>query len=165
MSKDADHRSFGLVLDSAVAKDRLYNNRFQFGYDRLTLKPGQGSMYYDLRGYTISNDFGFSLVRSDDIRLWFGPEVKVSVLWGDDKNSLGTVIRNVGFVGWGVGPVVGLNINMGSAAAFCLKGGFLFSRYRGYGDRTNYLYADADYKIKEDTPFINIGVIFRMGND
>lgn len=166
LSKDAGHKSFGLILDSAVAKDKLYNNRFQIGLDQFTLKPGQGASSYDLKGLVISNDFGFGIVRSEYVRFWIGPELRISFLRGETQNSLGVATHDTTLIGWGIGPVLGLNVNMGKAAALGIKGGYLYNGYYGTGSSKNdALYSNVYYWVKEKTPFINIGVIFRMGDD
>jgi len=152
--KDDNHYSVGLVFDTAVAKDKLFNYRLNIGYEKLTAKPGEGMISYDLNGVVIDNDFGFGLIRNERIRFWAGPEVRLQYLSG--RATIGGIdLWNINLFGVGIGPVIGLNYNFGSIVTLGLKGGYLYNYYTGTGSSSD-LYA------KENLFFVNAAIIFRF---
>lgn len=77
----------GLLFDTAVAGDRLFHYRLGIGYDKIV--HDSYSDFGDLRlnRIVISNTFGFGIVRSEEARLWLGPQFRVSENWGEDRYS------------------------------------------------------------------------------
>lgn len=148
--------SAGIVLDTNLSNDSLFNYRLGVGYEEQTFSV-TGSKY-EAKGITIENDFGFKLVSNRVLRLWAGPEVKLSFLkkdWGDGtKTSL---------VEFGIGPVVGVNLNLGPLVTLSAKSGFIVSGTGG--TRTNIGLGDTDIEGSGGYPFINFGLLFRIGEN
>jgi|GEM_PF-433995 len=88
-STDERHSYYGggLLFDTAVAGDRLFHYRLGIGYDKIV--HDSYSDFGDLRlnRIVISNTFGFGIVRSEEARLWLGPQFRLSFNWGKDKYS------------------------------------------------------------------------------
>ena len=147
---DQDRRSIGLIYDTNVGKDALFNYRLGISYQKM--KADSSESKYDLDGVAFENDFGFGIIRNETLRFWAGPEVKVEFLEGTES-SMGYQYHE-SLLGVGIGPVVGVNFHLGNDLSLLVKGGYLFqSDVR--------LFSDWD----ERYGFLNIGVIFRLGGD
>lgn len=82
VSTNEEHSCYGggILLDTAVAKDKLLNYRLGIGYDRNT--HYSYTLDLKLNRIIISNTFGFGIIRHDDMRLWLGPQLRFSYNWG-----------------------------------------------------------------------------------
>lgn len=159
LNAESERVGFGFVLDTAVAKDRIFNYRLKLGYEDRIDKFDDGDKV-KLKGFVWSNAFGFGVVRTPVFRLWLGPQLDVSYYKGHPEGYDNFDIRLVGI---GFGPVIGANINIGSVVTLSLDGGFQFKSCGGIGeDNNNYYYED--YDIWDDTGFVNFAVIFRFGD-
>lgn len=65
--------NYGLVVDSNISGNRLFNYRFSGLWE--TNKPGSGDGL-EFTGLSITHDFGFGIIRNRDIRLWMGPRIQ-----------------------------------------------------------------------------------------
>jgi hypothetical protein len=110
-----------LVVDTAVAKNRLFNYRLNIACD-------SGTAYRDFLSsrisYTVnrlmwSNTFGFGLVRSRFMRVWAGPQLSLSYEFANKDNR---VFRNLIF--HKIGPVIGANIHTGEFTTISIEMGF-----------------------------------------
>jgi hypothetical protein len=90
--------SIGLVYDSTLVQDDLFNYRLSLSY--LLMQLGSASEYGNVSGISMEHGFGIGLVREKGFRLWVGPEANLAIL---DR-----------FLIVGVGPVVGVNIDKGT---------------------------------------------------
>ena len=77
----------GLVVDSAVAKDTLFNYRFTAGYERygsdnrfLFTEPGSKTAHK----FDMCHSFGFGLVRTEAMRFWVGPQIGAHYIHSSD---------------------------------------------------------------------------------
>ncbi len=162
--QNAEHKTFGFVMDTAVAKDKLFNYRLNLGYDTFLSKPGEGAYKYVMKGFVLENDFGFGIVREPSVRVWLGPELRISILSGEDRFN-GTSGRNIDLFGVGVGLAIGVNVNLGEAVALGFKVAYLVNNYYGQGNGKTSLDSDADYIVKEKLPIASVALIFRIGSD
>jgi hypothetical protein len=114
-----------------------------------------------MKGLVIDNDFGFGVVRSGLIRLWLGPELRITYLSGDDSGF------DYDQSGFGIGPAAGVNVNLGDAMALAFKVGYLFNSYSGEmkGKTPMASTSDASYTMTEGLPTVNLALIFRFGSD
>ena len=69
----------GLVMDSNLAYDRVFNWRMKLGIEQL--KADREAEMKLLRLH-MNHLFGFGIVRTQVIRLWLGPQVGVNYSWG-----------------------------------------------------------------------------------
>lgn len=143
-------RSVGVVYDTNVGRDAIFNYRLGISYQGMKAKSSTGR--FDLEGVSIENDFGFSLVRNETARFWVGPEVKVEHLEGTE--TFMGYRDHMGVLGVGLGPVAGLNLRLGDDISLIAKGGYIFQS----GVR---LFSEWDEKYG----FITFGMIFNLGAD
>lgn len=148
---DQTRRSIGVIYDTNVGRDAIFNYRLGISYQDLKARSSEGR--FRLEGVSIENDFGFSLVRSEALRLWVGPELKIEYLEGNNETATGYQ-DHMGVLGVGVGPVAGVNYRLGNDVSLTVKGGYLFQE----GVR---LFSEWE----ERYGFLNIGLIFRLGRD
>jgi hypothetical protein len=107
---DNDMVDFGFVLDTNLARDRLFNFRLNVGLQigERTYKGPGGSFPEETVGFTVNSAFGFGIVRTPTLRLWLGPAIRVSVDGCTDCSGYDST-----FVAVGAGPELGLNFNIG----------------------------------------------------
>lgn len=150
--EDAEFLGAGMVLDSAVARDRVFNYRLNVGYEKMKIEfdredeidlPESG--LDQLESVVIDQDFGLAVYKSDSSRIWFGPELRI--FFSHDESGIG------------IGPVLGINLHTGREASVALKMGFLFSDFSDNG----WLFA-SDYE-KESHAFVNLAILFRSRGD
>ena len=160
---DDSRVGFGFIFDTTVAKDRLFNYRLNIGPEAVDYDVDGGGTF-ETRGWFMAHDFGFGIVRKENLRLWVGPEVRLSYSEGelDTDNS-----SSIDVITMGIGPVLGLNLNLGRTVTLAFKVGALamssfgtleFVDEWGYEDEPD-LYGDGSYG------FANVGLIFRLGDD
>jgi hypothetical protein len=156
---DAAHQGVGFVFDTAVAQDKFFNYQLNFGFDTFKNKSATtGNDLVELSGLMISNSFGFGIVRTEALRMWMGPEIRLA--WPSGSNALG----DYDFFGAGVGPVLGMNFNLPGTVTFGVKIGYQFMTYNGTFDSSTSYYSE-DIRIKEKLLYVNIGILFRSTGD
>lgn len=154
---DAKHIGFGFILDTTVAQDALYTYRLNISYEQLMFQNKLDSTdEVELDSLVIDNDFGFGVVRKKKVRLWLGPELRVSYSSGKVKDT--NIDIDLG--GFGVGPVIGVNINLGNVVTLGIKSGYLMTWYTG--ERSCSGCSTHTVNISEGLPFINFALIFRI---
>jgi hypothetical protein len=154
-SSDTGHLGAGFVLDTATDVDKLFNYRFQVGYERYTDDPNDSSQKYDFDSLVVDQDFGFGVVRNDSLRFWLGPELRLSASVFSDDNY-----DHVLF-GIGLGPALGINFHTGSNVSLGIKGGYMVMSYSGgaaASDNSNL--SDLTYTVDEDFLFFNFAVLW-----
>ncbi len=167
--KDTSHVGIGLAMDTAPARDRLFNYQLNIGYERFAHKNSNAFGSADFDGFVISNNFGFGTLITPTTRLWFGPEVRLE--WADGSASISNYKINL--FGVGVGPVMGLNFNIGDRETFVVKAGFLLLSYFAQGDgfyspatNTVTTYSTQyDYDVSEKMLYVTIEFLFRTSDD
>lgn len=155
---DTDHAGVGFVLDTAPAEDRLFNYRFQIGYEQFVRKESSTSYKMDMDSLVIDQDFGFGIVRNERIRFWIGPQLRISFSGGTPE---GATNYDVSLFGIGLGPVAGININTPTRLSFAFKFGIMAMSYTGVGDDTSTFNNDVDYTVDENYGFLNFAMLFR----
>ncbi len=152
---DTKYSGFGIVMDTAAGADKLFNYRFNLGYEKLTFKDDTGDLKLD--SYVLDQDFGFGVLRSKITRLWLGPELRVSYTKGNDATYSDMEYK---FWGFGIGPVAGIDFNLGDSVVLALKGGYLYTKYYGKMDSPG---VSADYDLTETHAFGSVALIFKFG--
>ena len=106
----------------------------------------------------MSNTFGFGVVRTRWVRVWLGPPVMFSVSSGNLENNSDFDITLLGI---GIGPVMGVNVNIGKLVTLALDVGYHLRFYFGTGEdnSSSKTYYDADYEVHEQTPFVNFSIL------
>jgi len=137
--EDTDYIGWGFVFDTAVARDRVFNYRLNFGHERLNIDSTDGKETF--YGYVFDNDFGLGIIRNDSMRAWVGPEIRVA-------------IQNAEW-GIGVGPVACINLHANEVVTLTVKAGYRWMNY------SKLLYSSMD----ETHGFISVGLVFRLRGD
>lgn len=157
---DVARGGIGLIFDTTVAKNRLFNYRLNIGSEAVEYDIDGGGTF-ETTGWFMSHDFGFGLIRKKNLRLWAGPEVRLSYSEGELENDSSTELHMATF---GIGPVVGLNLNFGKKLTLALKVGALSMGGGGYiEDKTSGL--EWDITEEGSYSFVNVGLIFRLGDN
>jgi hypothetical protein len=110
-----------ILLDTAVAKNRVFNYRMNLDCDTYTAHRDllYKNVQYNVNRFIWSNTFGFALWRSRLVRLWAGPQVALSYEFSNkDRRVLGTYIYNR------AGGVIGVNIHTGESTTMSFEIGF-----------------------------------------
>jgi len=112
----------GLLFDTNVSGDRLFNYRLNIGVDRwneefmiseykLFDKP-LNTKSIDYPRLHVNNSFGFGIIKEKDYRLWLGPQIGFG--FGFSK-------RLRLFTG-SIGPVIGLNYSLSDNVILSIEG-------------------------------------------
>lgn len=120
----------GLIIDTNIAQNDIFNYRFEFGYDWFNVSwfPGSSANYYFDSCSKISTNhyFGFGLIRNQHIRFWVGPQIEVSGLFSQGHN---------GIFG-GLGFAMGTNFHISDVFSFSMVislravGGMIYGNYQ-----------------------------------
>ncbi len=137
---DHAHQELGLVWDTTVASDRLFNYRMNLGWERFDLDD-KFSEKEGFRGVLLENSFGFRLATSEAGRLWAGPQVLFGVYQGD--------------FGAGLGLVLGENLHAGKVLSVGLTAGVRRMNYSG-------IFGESDF---ETVGFGRIEFLLRQAGD
>jgi hypothetical protein len=72
---------FGFVMDTSVARDKLFNFRLNLGLDIIN------SAYrsIDIYKFDVLCSFGFGLVRTEIMRFWIGPQIGLRINRGSGR--------------------------------------------------------------------------------
>ena len=106
----------GLVLDSCLAKNQLFNYRLQLGYQKDLKYPD-----YPTHKISMNNYFGFGIVRMKYFRWWLGPQLGLRYYILDSGNGTDNE------AGGNVGLVMGFNFNIGQVFTIGLDFGFRYN--------------------------------------
>jgi hypothetical protein len=170
---DQDYRgdrrvmNWGGVLDTRVRKDRY------LGY-RLTVRREENNGgKIDMKGLSATHALTLGLIRTKSMRVWAGPELKLTYYNDLTLNTNEDVVYNssdgigqsgLGDVwGFGFGPVVGLNIHLPKLLSFTVSAAALSTSYTG---DTDYSTSDGkrygDLHVNSLGLYLSAGIIFRI---
>jgi hypothetical protein len=172
----------GLIVDTAAAKNTLFNYRVSFGYERYgsdntSLFQTETSKRYAHK-FDLSQTFGFRIYQAKAIRLWAGPEIGLNCLYSNNFQHIQYSILApypIGDTGWATGYgeifltsptkkmlaigfeallALGINFNIGELTTLFTHVGFGYmGTYQLRGDKE--IGYGCGAKIK-------IGVLFRL---
>ena len=181
-SGDAKFSGYGFILDTAVAKDKVFNYRLQIGYE--DVEYDLDSVYYedlnmdisasvsnfelDIDRFVLDNTFGFGIVRIPNFRLWIGPQLRIGYMSGDGTYDIGGTKRNLDFDGLvlGLAPVIGANFNFINNLTIGVDLGYRFNFFVGSLDKTSAgLFDSGNFYGNDDTFFINFAFIYRFDDN
>ena len=152
----------GFVLDTAAARDTLFNYRLELGFEALNATTTVSKEKYHLYGLAMTHDYGFGIVRTRGLRLWLGPELKFALLGGglEDDDTF-----DMTMVYFGLGPAVGLNFNIGNRFTLAVKTSYLLQLFSGVGESENLYIEDATYSGSSGRFVVNFAIMFRNQYD
>ncbi|HOW81981.1 MAG TPA: hypothetical protein PK573_05430 [Spirochaetota bacterium] len=154
----------GLVVDTAVAKNKIFNYRMNLGIGKLWQEPISGSYNIDIEGIRaeLISSFGFGIVKISFMRMWLGPQLglRVSYIEADDFNTNFTSV----FIS--PGAVLGFNFNIGSLFTIALDGGFRYNAGLNFvtSQDSSLLDYNSEYTHGPEG-FVNVSVLFRFGDN
>ena len=169
--KTTGHLDFGLALDTAPARDKLYNYNLTVGYGIFRNMNNTAWGNADLDGLIVSNSFGFGALVTPKVRVWFGPEVKVTWVDGHPRNYSNYKIN---LFGVGKGLVLGVNFNDDNKLTTIVKFGFQVFDYKGQGkgffshetnSATTSYRSGRDYDVREKMVTLTLEFLFRTSDD
>jgi len=153
-SADLSIESAGLVFDTNLSQDRLFNYRLEIGKGNYTWEVPGGSET-ELKQVVMTHDFGFGILRNQAVRLWLGPEIRLTRI-NDEANG-----NDYDLMGFGFGLALGLNINIKGPLTIAIKAGALNQTLNGdvtYTDTTS-----DDVSSDDTISFISAALMFRLG--
>lgn len=162
LSFDADgqHRDIGFAVDSNLATDKLFNYRLELGRAEWEIEDYNNQGFEaDVDGLVMTHNFGFGGKLAEPFRLWFGPEVRLTLLDGEVD---GIVARDIDLFGYGFGGAIGANFNFPGRLTVSAKSGFVMMRYLGDGpnwDGSGWRNSDLD--LDEDLAYLSLSMFFR----
>jgi hypothetical protein len=150
----------GFALDTAVARDRLFNYRLNFGYQRTSRESTVGPFpNANLNGFEFNQMFGIGALRSRNVRLWFGPSLRLSFDFVSEEVP-GIDAMDLGIGG---GVAAGINLHTGNAgsATFTFGYQYLYTGEFVYGSATNVDVLNGGQQLLT----FNFGYLFRSTGD
>lgn len=162
---DAKHAGYGIVFDTNVARERMFNYRFEFTKAEAEFKNFTGTgRTMEIDGFAMNHTFGFGTQLSPALRFWLGPEIRLT--WMDGA-LVGNSRADLDLFGFGYGAAMGLNINFPGQLTLALKAGYSMMNYVGEGDYwvggTTYSWTDFDGD--EDHAYFTFALIIRSPGD
>jgi hypothetical protein len=144
----------GMVYDTNIAIDKLFNYRIDVGWQH-TFREGDNDDV-DGNGLAIVQSFGFGIMRRADYRIWLGPVVRLNF------DAYDPDVGDLYSVGIGAGPQLGLNYHLNEKIS--LSGTFAYQ----YLYVAEFLDAGNDSEPlsgSEHLISLNFSVLFRNVND
>jgi hypothetical protein len=173
-----DHLTFGVIYESAPARDKLLSYRGTLGFDIATsisvenveiagisidmlgLDLDESSKY----GLSTKHTLAFGIIRADGIKWWAGPGIGLSFnYYSKDRDILGTTFDlQAANLSIGGGGETGVNIHLGQGLTLCVGGGIHWRAF-AYGGGSE----DLGSLVWGDGPFffVETSLLFRTGPD
>ncbi|MFH0976943.1 MAG: hypothetical protein V1874_14265 [Spirochaetota bacterium] len=155
----------GFILDTALAYDRLFNYRLNLGGAYIKLYNDSGVP--DLKGteFHCYNSFGFGVYRSEDIRVWAGPQIGFGMMEAEyDMQTSGVYEYNSFWtVFFSIGAIAGINYNYDNRLSLCFDAGFRYSSHGGEAEIRDKSWDDVVGKQYEG--FIDVCFLFRINDE
>ena len=166
MDIEVSGSGYGFVFDTNVAKNKIFNYRLSIGVENneyeLDFSPDDEIIPadaftedVDINYFVVDNTFGFAFFKTPAIRIWAGPELKIAYGNGDSDRY-----DNITMLKLGIGPVVGLNFNIGKLFTIGVTSGYLFEGVQGYGENPDG--DDADFDGSNTYFYMNLSVLYRF---
>jgi hypothetical protein len=171
-----DHLTFGVLYDSAPSQDKLLSYRATLGFDvvpNFSFESvdvpgvgtfdisGFGSAGIDLDktgyGFTTTHTLGFGIVRTETLKWWVGPGIRLNINHYDLQGSFEAANLSIGG-----GGETGVNIHVSPDISLCLAGGIHWNAFgyaAGTGDIGSFVWGDGPFY------FVQVGVLFHTGED
>lgn len=166
LSSKMEHTDFGIVFDTNLAKDRLFNYRVAFGKAEADIKPFfDTGAPMEIEGFVMTHDFGFGGRIASFLRLWVGPELRLT--WMDGVLSTDPLV-DLDLFGFGFGGAAGLNFNLPGSLTLGIKGAYVIMNYKGEGqyfDPGFGTYTWRDYDVEQDLAYVTVMLMFRTPGD
>ncbi len=176
------HLTFGIMYESAPARDKLFSYRGTLGFDIATnlsvdkvsipdlpINPADLGINFDLDdsstyGLSTNHTFQFGIIRTDRLKWWVGPGIGLTIDYFDYGTKLFgiPVDAKAANVSIGGGGETGVNIHLGPAMTLCVGGGIhwrAFGLAAGSKDVGSLVWGNGPFY------FIQTSLLFRTGAD
>ncbi len=152
---DANRYSVGFALDTAVARDTLFNYRLNVGYSYRDQDYDGFGGSFDFHGLTLNNMFGFGVYRDSRARVWVGPSVRLNVdVRSDDSDFVD--------VGIGGGFALGANVHTGPNGSAAFTFGYQYLYVASFQDDSIF---DDTLDGRQHLLSFNLTYFFRLSGD
>jgi len=148
-STDIHQNEIGIVMETKVAANSLFNYRLQIA----SVSSSYGEFKYE--GVAFNNIFGFGVWRTPSFRLWIGPQIGYKEIDSTNKTP------DVFILGFDVGPVVGINYHVSQTISLTAEIGNKIGSTVQARQRDRVVTHDID----ENRTYLNIGILFRLSKD
>lgn len=170
LNTESDEVGIGLVFDTNLAQDRLFNYRLNASLAFVDEEVGQAGLENQVQGTNVSLDqtFGFGFIRTPTVRVFIGPSLHLGVGRIDDNihvNGFRENYERTSFTA-GLGPELGINFHVGrhltfSTSAF-VRYGFQVQSFQRLFDEGG---SDGDFVGSDLRAGLVTSVFFRFGRD
>lgn len=156
----------GFTLDTAVARDRLFNYRLNLDYERGWIDPDtvpglSPNAETTSDGVNIENIFGFGVVRRPDLRWWIGPSVRISLARARSVDAGAAQYYEQPLIAVGAGIVTGVNLHRGRRMSAGMTLGYdINAALFEYDAPIDIQYRGALHRVT-----VGITLLYRFGND
>jgi hypothetical protein len=178
----------GLVLDTCVARQRLFNYRLALGYDRYSSEneiygEDAGTVSFGMNRFSMYHTLGFGLLSTEQLRLWCGPQLGVCCSFGSGTGTTYYYFMNyttatgheLDYVMYGasLGLTLGLNFNLGKSLTLYVETGMRYTVNYARGSGTGYMgIMSAIARMNERMEMVvhgyegygSVGVMYRIGD-
>jgi len=165
---DSSYNGFGFVLDTNVAGKSTFNYRLNVGFENgeydLDTNFGNNSRSVDYERIVADNTFGFGVVKTENVRLWVGPQIRVAYLHIDEARRWGQN-EELNALGIGLGPAIGVNFHLGPTVSLGIDSGYRITKYYGSfdaNDNNEHDDDDPEYDSDDREVYVNFSIIFRI---
>ncbi len=119
----------GFVFDTSVATDNFFNYRFQVGLSYLKLFNNSNIPDIEGTGFQSYHNFGFGIIRNENLRIWLGPQIGVEILSAHYNINVNEENEDNDFASicYSGGVIAGVNYNFDNKFSLCFDGGFRYT--------------------------------------
>lgn len=158
---------FGFILDTAVAKNKLFNYRLNLGLEKWDWNNDHFNNVFDgeVLRFSLYNTFGFGVVKTKPVRFWLGPQLGLNIFTQNygGSSSIGDLFQlteNNGGIGATIGLASGLNFNLGRTFTLGVDGGArMWDYYLLNLDPTHTKQHERSYEL-----YANLVILFRIND-
>lgn len=170
LDTETDSVGLGVVFDSNLAQDRLFNYRLNASLEFVDQEVGQAGLENQVQGTSFSFDqtFGFGFIRTPDVRVFVGPSLHLGIGGIDDHIRVQGnrfSYEQTTFTA-GLGPELGINYHVGRHLTFSTSA---FVRYgfqvQGFDDFFDDRGSDGVFVGDELRAGLVTSIFFRFGRD
>ncbi|MFO0687531.1 MAG: hypothetical protein U0900_02380 [Myxococcota bacterium] len=170
LNTESDEVGIGLVFDTNLARNRLFNYRLNASLAFVDEEVGQAGVENQVQGTNVSLDqtFGFGFIRTPHVRVYVGPSLHLGVGRVDDNVHLNGFRENYERTSFtaGLGPELGFNFHVGrhltfSTSAF-VRYGFQVQSFQRLYDQGG---SDGDFIGSDLRAGLVTSIFFRFGGD
>ena len=169
VDSDADLAAWtiGFIFDTNPSRpDRVFAYRLKVGFSGLGSDLDNSTGEFRVNGIVLDNTFGFGVHRTDKLRVWVGPSLRLGRYWGDFENPSTGTTTDAQLGEFGVGAAIGANFRVGDSLTLCVEGGGRWrSFFIGDTDTPGETSESHDVTGKFFGGYAGVSLLFRTGAD